>query len=1602
MFRLLVVLSFLSFSASVIPPQNPTGDCEPFIDVLTRSLVKAGAAYFADNSRSGSVFDPNQVYPLTPIQLFDSYYGGGATPSKFKETILRIYYADPGINGAAEADKDLIILRENIFNYLSAQSYELARDKFGILIYQAINKFIPNSVLWLSVRCLVEDDVGSAEKIIFTELERVRNNIGDFKYGNFINVGVGITLAFAIDDTGSMFDEITAATQRAKMIIEERQGSLDEPRDFVLVPFNDPTVGPTTATSNPDTFKASLDGLRAHGGGDSAELALRGILLAIENSQEGSTVFVITDADAKDIELQDVVIAQAQQRNIKITFLLTNIISTTMCGYMRGGEPGSLTHRRCNTASFKKGLELYQYMATSTGGDLLVIRKSDIFSATQVIDRTVRQGIVDIAIKTVTSGSHTFRVNIDASVKTVFFQNTGGCQRFTVSYEGRVLPLTDPVTIDNLFEGKINVTETHGEWMINVTANSKCSIKVIGRSTFGFVQTLAKQESGELTRFEGQPLFSDEIVILLNAYGKSSSTRVTSISLIAQTTGVVLTTHSIPFGDQTDSEFRYSPSMRPLVPIFLSVRGIDQSGLAFTRLISTPIQFVHVQLACPNIGDIVFRPGDRITIPVTVRNNGATAATFELGATDTRSYITGGVTPSLVTVSGSGGIITANITARAPDTEPVGTTSVITFTAKSSTSTSLLYKPCHLIVGQKSRPTVETFVVATTIKARFAETVMTSTVYNDAAVSREAQYYVILPVNAFISNFSMTIDGVVYNGRIEEKARAEAIYTAARERDLTVGHVAARDQSSSVFQTSTNLAPRKRVIFQLTYQEALQRKRGIYQYGVSFRMLQPVSMFSITVSISESVPLSTVNALGLETEQTSVPGPVPLQGIATVRSSPASAVITYQPTSNQQHLISPFGLNGKFVIEYDVTRERRTEMVIDQSYFAHFITSNLPPMSKRVVFLIDVSGSMFGIKIDQVRQAMNTILHGLAQNVYIENYTKDTELLAAQQAYLFNLKIPQDSFSVIAFNSSVSRWSPSGTAAVLASGTTANINSAMNFLNTTVTTRGGTDILQAVEAALQLFDSAGGRCTNTASDFMVLLTDGRPTDGTVSSTAITSAIRNLNRGRFGINTIGFGTLVDMNLLRKIAAQNSGTSIQIFIDLNSYAQISNFYEEISQPILSNTTMTYQQEVDHFFTSQKSALMQDGELITAGVISPSFVINPRSRRRKRDVTFATLPADLIGDRRHGSDTERHIVTPTTVASQEGQNFAERLYNFLRLRGVLREIQGTTNATREAELRQLALNQSLELGFVTPGITSMIVLKPEDIREIESDCCRRTTIAVTTTRAPSTAAGGRTIPSTSAPTRATSSGMVGDPHVIVGLGLQITICFNWLGKQNEVYNLLNDTVNGISVNGKLAQTPVHISETDSPTFISDLGISLTNQGINIQIDSFTLVIRIRGGRPQQFSLKKIFRIKRRGVWFENQPISYTRYELMVKLPQDIQFQIVSHVHAPNANIINHLDFSIVRSSGLSNATSGVLGQFPHESEIASATIDFIPNTQHALLWFRHSMVKVTNHIMYDSLTKRTIECWWVKNPMDLTGQSKHHYRRQALFDNPALAPK
>lgn len=48
-------------------------------------------------------------------------------------------------------------------------------------------------------------------------------------------------LCFVIDTTGSMSDDIAQARKIVHEIIDSKKGTQDEPSEYILVPFNDPS-----------------------------------------------------------------------------------------------------------------------------------------------------------------------------------------------------------------------------------------------------------------------------------------------------------------------------------------------------------------------------------------------------------------------------------------------------------------------------------------------------------------------------------------------------------------------------------------------------------------------------------------------------------------------------------------------------------------------------------------------------------------------------------------------------------------------------------------------------------------------------------------------------------------------------------------------------------------------------------------------------------------------------------------------------------------------------------------------------------------------------------------------------------------------------------------------------------------------------------------------------------------------------------------------------------------------------------------------------------------------------------------------------------------
>lgn len=68
-------------------------------------------------------------------------------------------------------------------------------------------------------------------------MDSIKADLGDASFDTFMSVNGDVTLIFAIDDTGSMGDEIQAAKDIAKAIVNKPR---DDTVDYILSPFNDP------------------------------------------------------------------------------------------------------------------------------------------------------------------------------------------------------------------------------------------------------------------------------------------------------------------------------------------------------------------------------------------------------------------------------------------------------------------------------------------------------------------------------------------------------------------------------------------------------------------------------------------------------------------------------------------------------------------------------------------------------------------------------------------------------------------------------------------------------------------------------------------------------------------------------------------------------------------------------------------------------------------------------------------------------------------------------------------------------------------------------------------------------------------------------------------------------------------------------------------------------------------------------------------------------------------------------------------------------------------------------------------------------------------
>lgn len=157
-------------------------------------------------------------------------------------------------------------------------------------------------------------------------------------------------------------------------------------------------------------------------------------------------------------------------------------------------------------------------------------------------------------------------------------------------------------------------------------------------------------------------------------------------------------------------------------------------------------------------------------------------------------------------------------------------------------------EPAIIKLQEPIVPKIYEMRVDTNVSNRYAKTLITSKVKNLHSKAQEATFSVVTPDKAFISGFTMEIDGKKYEAYVKEKEEAKQTYDQAVASGQSAAHVAVSARDSNRFTVSVNVEPQSKATFYLTYEELLVRKNEKYEVVLNIHPGQPVKDLAVQVS----------------------------------------------------------------------------------------------------------------------------------------------------------------------------------------------------------------------------------------------------------------------------------------------------------------------------------------------------------------------------------------------------------------------------------------------------------------------------------------------------------------------------------------------------------------------------------------------------------------------------------------------------------------------------------------------------------------------------------------------------------------------------------
>src|SRR5262245_48916637 len=419
----------------------------------------------------------------------------------------------------------------------------------------------------------------------------------------------------------------------------------------------------------------------------------------------------------------------------------------------------------------------------------------------------------------------------------------------------------------------------------------------------------------------------------------------------------------------------------------------------------------------------------------------------------------------------------------------------------------------------------------------------------------EATYIFPIPKGASVNKFSMSVNGKDQAGELLKAGDASKVYTDIVRRTQDPGlleYIGNNLMRLRVFPILPKLDQRVTISSNAVIQSEGDVVEYVYPMKTDGKATSTLEDFTIKATIKSQHAVQNVYS--------------PTHAISLKKVSDKETHVTFE--RNQALLDKDFQLfytSGHK--EVGLTAMQYRPISSENGYFLMLVSPNMEisqsnVIPRDVVLVVDTSGSMSNVKMDQAKKALKFFLNHLN---------------------------PHDRFGLMKFSTTVTRYRDELTPA-----SSEHIEHAKAWVDK-LQAAGGTAIEDALNQALEMRGKDDSRTFTVA-----FFTDGQPTIGETNPEKILKNVGQKNSANTRIFTFGVGDDVNATMLDQLSEQTRAVSTFVREAEDIEAKASGLYSKVSHPVLANLRLTTSDNIrlEEVYPPNLPDLFHGGQLVVLG--------------------------------------------------------------------------------------------------------------------------------------------------------------------------------------------------------------------------------------------------------------------------------------------------------------------------------------------------------------------------------------------------------------------